>query len=131
LDLVDLRSKRRTRFENLSGGQMQRLAVGIALIGRPKVVILDELTTGLDPGARRRVWRAIENLREETILLVSHAMDEVERLCDRIVLLDAGRVRAEGTAEELRRLAGAADLEEAFVALTGRTLMDSDEEDDR
>lgn len=130
LEMVDLHAKRRTRFERLSGGQQQRLAVGIALVGRPEIVILDELTTGLDPTARRRVWQAIESLTGVTILLVSHAMDEIERLCDRVVLLDRGRVRAEGTPDLLKARTGAPSLEEAFVALTGRR-PDEDAEDER
>src|SRR5690606_10841247 len=86
LDLVDLGEQRRTIFEKLSGGQQQRLSIALALAGRPRVLILDELTTGLDPKARRRMWGTIEQLKHEgvTILLVSHAMEEVERLCDRV-----------------------------------------------
>jgi ABC-2 type transport system ATP-binding protein len=123
LDLVELGAHARTRFENLSGGQQQRLSIALALVGRPRVVILDELTTGLDPRARRRVWAGIEALRDETVLLVSHAMDEVERLCDRVVLLDAGRVVALDTPAGLLARAGTTSLEEAFVALTGRELV--------
>ncbi|MER7169557.1 ABC transporter ATP-binding protein [Micromonospora sp. NPDC000207] len=122
LDLVELGRQTRTRFEKLSGGQQQRLSIALALVGRPRVVILDELTTGLDPHARRRVWQGIEALREETVVLVSHAMDEVERLCDRVVLIDAGRVVALGSPADLVRQAGTDGLEEAFVALTGREL---------
>lgn len=121
LDLVELREQEGTRFEHLSGGQQQRVSVALAMIGRPRVLILDELTTGLDPAARRRMWRTLETLRAEgvTVLLVSHAMDEVERLCDRIVLLESGRVLASGTPAEVAAAAGAATLEDAFVALTG------------
>jgi ABC-2 type transport system ATP-binding protein len=121
LDLVELREQAATRFERLSGGQQQRVSVALAMIGRPRVLILDELTTGLDPAARRRMWRTLETLRGEgtTILLVSHAMDEVERLCDRIVLLRAGREIAAGTPAEVTAAAGAATLEDAFVDLTG------------
>ncbi|SCL69602.1 ABC transporter ATP-binding protein [Micromonospora peucetia] len=123
LDLVELRAQRRTRFEKLSGGQQQRLSIALALVGRPQVVILDELTTGLDPRARRRMWAGVEGLRDETVLLVSHAMDEVQRLCDRVVLLDAGRVVALDTPAGLVARAGAANLEEAFVRLTGKELV--------
>ncbi|WP_026874543.1 ABC transporter ATP-binding protein [Jiangella gansuensis] len=122
LDLVDLREQRRIRFEKLSGGQQQRLSIALALVGRPRVVILDELTTGLDPRARRRMWSAIENLHDETVLLVSHAMDEVERLCDRVALLDAGRVIALDTPAGVVAQAGTETLEDAFVALTGKDL---------
>ena len=124
LRLVELQDKADVRFEKLSGGQRQRVSVALAMIGRPRVLILDELTTGLDPAARRRMWRTIEQLRDEgvTILLVSHAMDEVEKLCDRVVLLEAGRVLTIGTPTEVVTEAGAATLEDAFVALTGQEL---------
>lgn len=124
LDLVELADQRSTRFAKLSGGQQQRLSVALALAGRPRVVILDELTTGLDPAARRRMWRTIEHLQADgvTILLVSHTMEEVERLCDRIILLDAGRVLATGTPTEFVEGAGTTTLDEAFVQLTGHEM---------
>ncbi|MGY2002634.1 ABC transporter ATP-binding protein [Blastococcus sp. SYSU DS1024] len=127
LELVGLTEQRRVRFEKLSGGQQQRLSIALALVGRPRVAILDELTTGLDPRARRRMWATVERLREEgvTVLLVSHAMDEVEHLCDRVALLDAGRVVALDTPAGLARRAGAGTLDEAFVALTGKELEDA------
>lgn len=126
LRLVELQDKADERFEKLSGGQRQRVSVALAMIGRPRMLILDELTTGLDPAARRRMWRTIEQLRHEgvTILLVSHAMDEVEKLCDRIVLLDAGRILTIGTPTDIVAETGAATLEDAFVALTGQELHD-------
>lgn len=129
LDMVELTDKAKTKFDNLSGGQMQRLSIALALIGQPQVVILDELTTGLDPKARRRVWATIESLTEQTVILVSHAMDEVERLCHRVALIDAGRIVAQGTPDQLKEQAGASTLEDAFVALTGKEIHD-DEEDD-
>ena len=107
---------------------MQRLSIALALIGQPRVVILDELTTGLDTKARRRVWGTIESLTDQTVILVSHAMDEVERLCDRVALIDEGRVIAQGSPHDLREQAGAPTLEDAFVSLTGRDVHD-DEED--
>ncbi|RLV57192.1 ABC transporter ATP-binding protein [Aeromicrobium phragmitis] len=122
LELVELTGQRKTRFEKLSGGQQQRLSIALALAGRPQAVILDELTTGLDPRARRRMWAAVESLREETVILVSHAMEEVERLCDRVALIDAGRILASGTPAELVAQSGAPNLDEAFVALTGKEL---------
>ncbi len=124
IELVGLGEQRRTRFDKLSGGQQQRLSIALALAGRPRVVILDELTTGLDPRARRGMWRTVERLRDEgcTILLVSHAMEEVERLCDRVALIDAGRVVALDTPAGIVAKAGAEDLDEAFVALTGKQL---------
>ena len=124
LDLVGLEEQRRVRFEKLSGGQQQRVSIALALVGRPRVVILDELTTGLDPRARRRMWGTVERLRDEgvTVVLVSHAMEEVERLCDRVALLDGGRLVAVGTPGELTARAGADTLDDAFVALTGKQL---------
>jgi len=85
-----------TKFAKLSGGQRQRLSIALALIGQPRVAILDELTTGLDPQARRDTWELIERVRDRgvTVVLVTHFMEEAERLCDRIALIDAGRVVA-------------------------------------
>ncbi|MBO1751190.1 ABC transporter ATP-binding protein [Actinotalea sp. BY-33] len=99
LEAVGLGRSAGTRFEKLSGGQQQRLSIALAIIGRPRVVILDELTTGLDPEARREVWGLVDGLRADgvTVLLVSHHMDEVERLCDQVALLDAGRVASTGS----------------------------------
>ncbi|MGM1017753.1 MAG: ABC transporter ATP-binding protein [Actinomycetota bacterium] len=128
LELVDLGDQRRTRFEQLSGGQQQRLSVALALVGKPRIVILDELTTGLDPRARRRMWTTLERLNAEgvTILLVSHAMEEIERLCDRVALIDSGRIIALDTPSVLVATAGAETLDDAFVALTGRELEDAE-----
>lgn len=122
--LVGLEDQRRVRFEKLSGGQQQRLSIALALVGRPRIVILDELTTGLDPHARRRMWTTLEGLRQEdvTVVLVSHAMDEVERLCDRVALIDSGRVVAIDTPAGLTAQGGADSLEDAFVSITGKNL---------
>ncbi|HEY2259163.1 MAG TPA: ABC transporter ATP-binding protein [Solirubrobacteraceae bacterium] len=108
LELLDLESKRDERFANLSGGQRQRLSIALALIGRPRVAILDELTTGLDPAARRETWNLIESIRDQgvTVLLVTHFMDEAERLCDRIAVLDHGRLVALDTPAALATGAG-------------------------
>ncbi|MGS2647439.1 ATP-binding cassette domain-containing protein [Streptosporangium sp. LJ11] len=96
LERVGLADKRDTPYGKLSGGQQQRLSIALALIGNPRVAILDELTTGLDPQARRDTWELIERVREDgvTILLVTHFMEEAERLCDRLALIDSGRVVA-------------------------------------
>lgn len=108
-----------TRAQRLSGGQLQRLSVAVALIGRPRIVILDELTTGLDPEGRREIWRTIENLQQQgvTIVLVSHSMDEVERLCHRLVMLERGRKVFEGTSADLQRTTATSNLEDAFVQM--------------
>ncbi|RIJ71217.1 ABC transporter ATP-binding protein [Nakamurella silvestris] len=103
LERLGLVEQRRTYFGKLSGGQKQRLSVALALIGNPRVAILDELTTGLDPAARREVWKLLEDLKGTgvTLLLVSHFMEEAERLCDRVVVIDRGRVIAADTPEGL------------------------------
>lgn len=127
VEVLGLQSVLGSRFGKLSGGQQQRLSIALALIGQPRIAILDELTTGLDPKARRDTWALIEEVRAHgvTIVLVTHFMDEAERLCDRIALIDEGRVVAVDSPAGL--IAGVADqlrgdrtsLEDAFVALTG------------
>lgn len=96
LEVLGLREKRGTAFKKLSGGQRQRLSIALALLGRPRLAVLDELTTGLDPKARRDTWELIADVRNQgvTILLVTHFMEEAERLCDRIAVIDSGRVAA-------------------------------------
>jgi ABC-2 type transport system ATP-binding protein len=93
---LGLGEKLKTKFGKLSGGQKQRLSIALALIGRPEVAILDELTTGLDPQSRRDTWDLIEGIRDRgvTVLLVTHFMEEAERLCDRIAVIDHGTVIA-------------------------------------
>lgn len=102
---LGLTDRLRVQYRRLSGGQKQRLSIALALIGNPRVVILDELTTGLDPQARRDVWELIEHVRARgvTVLLVSHFMEEVERLCDRLAVLDGGRLVALDTPAGLIR----------------------------
>ncbi|MEV0353025.1 ABC transporter ATP-binding protein [Nonomuraea sp. NPDC050680] len=99
IERVGLGGKREERFGKLSGGQRQRLSIALALVGRPRVAVLDELTTGLDPQARRDTWQLVEQVRDSgvTIVLVTHFMEEAERLCDRVALIDAGRVVATDT----------------------------------
>jgi ABC-2 type transport system ATP-binding protein len=96
LDTLGLSGRHDAQYRTLSGGQKQRLSIALALVGRPEVAVLDELTTGLDPQARRDVWDLIEKIRHGgvTILLVTHFMEEAERLCDRLALIDAGKVVA-------------------------------------
>ena len=103
VDMLGLADKTRTRFGQLSGGQKQRLSIALALVGTPRVAVLDELTTGLDPAARRETWELIEGVRDRgvTIVLVTHFMEEAERLCDRVALLDSGRVVAIDTPANL------------------------------
>jgi ABC-2 type transport system ATP-binding protein len=96
LDVLGLAAKRGDYYRSLSGGQRQRLSVALALIGLPRLAFLDEMTTGLDPQARRDTWELIEHIRDRgvTIILVTHFMEEAERLCDRVALIDRGRVVA-------------------------------------
>ena len=103
LERLGLSDKAGTRYAQLSGGQQQRLSIAVALVGRPRAVILDELTTGLDPQARRETWGLVEELRDRgvTVLLVTHFMEEAERLADRLALIDQGRLVALDTPQGL------------------------------
>jgi len=103
LERFGLAERRRSAFSSLSGGERQRLFLVLALLNSPQLVILDELTQGLDPAARRNVWVAVRQLHEAgtTVLLVTHEMDEAEALCDRVVVMNAGRVLDAGTPAEL------------------------------
>ncbi|GAA2397779.1 ABC transporter ATP-binding protein [Catellatospora methionotrophica] len=123
---VGLTDQVRMPYAKLSGGQKQRLSIALALIGNPRVAILDELTTGLDPHARRETWKLIRQIRDRgvTVLLVTHFMDEAERLCDRLAVLDGGKIVALDTPAALIANVGDVDgyranLEDAFLALTG------------
>jgi ABC-2 type transport system ATP-binding protein len=103
LEITNLTSKVNSYVENLSGGQRQKLAMSIALVNKPKLLILDEPTTGLDPNARREIWNILAQLKTEstTLILTTHYMEEAETLCDRILFLDQGKIIAEGTLAEL------------------------------
>jgi ABC-2 type transport system ATP-binding protein len=105
LDQLGLRDKRNAWFMTLSGGQKQRLFIALALINDPELVFLDELTTGLDPQARRAIWDLVRGIRDrgKTVFLTTHLMEEAERLCDRVAILDHGRVIDIGTPAELVR----------------------------
>lgn len=103
IDQWGLAEKRNTRFDNLSGGQKQRLFIALALLNAPEMVVLDELTTGLDPQARRHTWDLIKDIRDEgkTVVLVTHFMDEAEELCDRVAIIDHGSIVALDSPEAL------------------------------
>ncbi len=124
LEFTQLAERADERIETLSGGMKRRLLVARALINEPRIVVLDEPTTGLDPQARLAVWRALEELKDEgvTLLLTTHYMEEASRLCDRLVIMDLGRIVAEGDPGELIREHQAHNLEEVFLDLTGRHL---------
>jgi ABC-2 type transport system ATP-binding protein len=108
LESLDIRHIEDAVFKNLSGGQKQRVSIALALVGNPRIAILDELTTGLDPEARRETWALIERTRERgvTVILVTHYMDEAETLCDRLALISHGRIRALDTPERIAAEAG-------------------------
>lgn len=109
---LGLTEKRNTRFQHLSGGQAQRLSIALALVGSPRIAVLDELTTGLDPQARRDTWKLVERVRDSgvTVVLVTHFMDEAEHLCDRIAVIDEGHVAAVDTPAGLMARAGGDQL---------------------
>jgi ABC-2 type transport system ATP-binding protein len=103
IEFLDLGERQHAQTRVLSGGQRQRLAVALALVNDPEVVFLDEPTTGLDPAARRALWSLVERLQEQgkTILLTTHYMEEAEHLCDRLAIMDHGRILEMGTVEDL------------------------------
>jgi ABC-2 type transport system ATP-binding protein len=119
LQLVGLDDARTTLVRRLSGGQCQRLSLALALVGRPRVVFLDEPTAGMDPRARATTWQLVRELRDDgvTIVLTTHAMDEAEHLCDRVAIVDHGRIVAGGSPAELMARAG--DEEISFSAESG------------
>jgi len=109
----------------LSGGMLRRLEIATALLNEPQVLFLDEPTVGLDPTARRLVWERLELLRQEagtTLLVTTHMMEEAERQCDRLAIMDLGEIVAEGSPDELRRQYQAPTLEDVFTAATGRSI---------
>ncbi len=123
LDAVGLAPHRNQPFGRLSGGQKQRLSIALALIGMPEIVVLDELTTGVDPEGRREVWQLVEGFKDQgiTFILVSHDLDEIDRLCDRFAIIADGRTRFVGTSDELVRRYPAQSpsrwvLEDSYIA---------------
>lgn len=137
LEMVGLTEKAKAIYSKLSGGQKQRFAVATTLINKPKIIFLDEPTTGLDPQARRNLWELIEQIRKSgaTIMLTTHYMDEAEKLCDRVGIIDLGEIIAIDTpnnlidnliktgfqrSEKLKH----ASLEDVFINLTGKDLRD-------
>lgn len=137
LESVDLKEKAGDYPEKLSGGQKQRFSIASALVNEPKVLFLDEPTTGLDPQARRNMWDLIEqiNKRGITVILTTHYMEEAQMLCDRVAIMDSGEIIALDTPDQLIKdllLTGfkkqkevqQADLEDVFINLTGKGLRD-------
>ena len=124
LHAVGLRGAHGLMPAQLSGGMSQRVAIARALVNRPDLIVLDEPTTGLDPAARRGVWDVLAGLRAQgvTFLLTTHYMEEAARLCDRLVIMDRGKVVDEGAPAELTARHGQPDLEGVFLHLTGHGL---------
>ena len=114
----DMAEIEKSRAKTLSGGWQRRLSIAMALISEPKVMFLDEPTLGLDVLARRELWKQIEKLKGKiTIILTTHYLEEAEALADCIGIMAKGELKAEGTADELKALAGVADFEEAFIKI--------------
>jgi len=121
LDRVDLADKAKTRLDKLSGGQQQKVQLGITIMDNPELLILDEPTKGFDPVNRRLLMNIIENHQKKgaTVILVTHQMEEVERLCDRIILLKDGKAAAYGTVKEVRKAHDGKSLDDIFVSIYG------------
>jgi ABC-2 type transport system ATP-binding protein len=139
LGLVNLQDKAKAKFKNLSGGQKQRFSVATTLINEPRIIFLDEPTTGLDPQARRSLWDLISAIRNKgtTVILTTHYMDEAEVLCDRVAIIDNGRIIALDSPDKLidQLVASGferpkemkqANLEDVFIQLTGHHLRNGD-----
>jgi ABC-2 type transport system ATP-binding protein len=135
LELVSLKDKYKAQFKQLSGGQKQRFSVATTLINQPKIIFLDEPTTGLDPQARRSLWELIKQIRGKgtTVIITTHYMDEAEYLCDRVAIIDAGKIIAMDSPDQLidklvssgferKKMVKKANLEDVFIDLTGHAL---------
>lgn len=135
LEMVNLKDKSKAKVKELSGGQKQRFSVATTLINDPKIVFLDEPTTGLDPQARRNLWDLIRSIRKKgtTVIITTHYMDEAEVLCDRVAIIDSGKIIALDTPDRLvdnlvssgferPREVKKANLEDVFIKLTGHSL---------
>jgi len=125
LDFVELREKAQVKIDSLSGGMKRRLILARALINNPELLILDEPTTGLDPHSRRSVWEKLDQLKAKntTLVLTTHYMEEAERLCDRVAIMDSGKIVIMDSPSNLMRIHGG-NLEDVYLKLTGRSLKD-------
>jgi ABC-2 type transport system ATP-binding protein len=135
LDSVNLRDKAKAKYKELSGGQKQRFSIATTLINKPRIIFLDEPTTGLDPQARRNLWELIKTIRASgtTVIITTHYMDEAEVLCDRVAIIDSGRIIALNSPDKLidelvdtgferPKEVKKANLEDVFINLTGHVL---------
>lgn len=138
LSLVNLEDKAKNKYKELSGGQKQRFSIATTLINKPLIVFLDEPTTGLDPQARRNLWDLIRNIRAKgtTVIITTHYMDEAEQLCDRIAIMDEGKIIALASPDKLiddlvdtgferPKQVKAANLEDVFIHLTGKEIREA------
>jgi ABC-2 type transport system ATP-binding protein len=137
LKLVNLEDKAKNKYKEMSGGQKQRFSIATTLINKPKIIFLDEPTTGLDPQARRNLWELIKNIRDNgaTVIITTHYMDEAEQLCDRIAIMDEGKIISLDSPDKMiddlvasgfekPKLVKAANLEDVFIHLTGKEMRD-------
>lgn len=135
LGLVNLEDKAKVRFKDLSGGQKQRFAIATTLINEPRIIFLDEPSTGLDPQARRNLWDLIRSIRDKgtTVIITTHYMEEAEYLCDRVAIMDGGRIIALDSPDQLidnliatgferKKEVKSANLEDVFINLTGHEI---------
>ena len=133
LEMVNLKDKAKSKYKEMSGGQKQRFSIATTLINKPKIIFLDEPTTGLDPQARRNLWELIQNIRNRgtTVIITTHYMDEAEQLCDRVAIMDEGKIIALESPDKLidnlvasgferPKETKAANLEDVFINLTGK-----------
>ena len=133
LDFVELKQKRNSKIDVLSTGMKRRLQVARALINRPKIIVADEPTTGLDPQVRRLLWARLHALKKQgtTLILSSQYMEEAEELCDRVLIMHKGKIIDQDTPENLKRKHNLPNLEEVFLKLTGHTLDWAEEEEEK
>lgn len=125
LDFVELKEKAHVKIENLSGGMKRRLILARALINNPELLVLDEPTTGLDPHSRHTVWDKLNYLksRDTTLILTTHYMEEAEKLCDRVAIMDSGKIVTIDSPSNLMNIHGG-NLEDVYLKLTGKSLKD-------
>ena len=137
LKLVNLTDKAKNKYKELSGGQKQRFSIATTLINKPKIIFLDEPTTGLDPQARRNLWELIKNIQAKgtTVIITTHYMDEAEQLCDRIAIMDEGKIISLDSPDKMiddlvssgferPKQVKSANLEDVFIHLTGKEMRD-------
>ena len=135
LDLVNLADKAKSKYKELSGGQKQRFSIATTLINQPKIIFLDEPTTGLDPQARRNLWELVRDIQKKgtTVIITTHYMDEAEVLCDRVAIIDSGKIIAINSPDKMvddlvasgferKKEVKSATLEDVFINLTGKSL---------